>query len=317
MRIIFFGSPREAVPALRALVDAGHEVVAVYTRPDAVAGRSKLPEATPVKAEALRLGLRVETPGSLRGPEAGAQLTRLDARAFVVASYGRLLPPAVLALPQLGALNIHPSLLPRHRGPSPVATAILNGDPVTGVSIMLLDEGMDTGPVLAQSEPVPIGRNDTSATLTAELFEIGAALLVRTLSRWERKEISPVPQDASRATTTRLLERGDGLIDWGRDASYIERMTRAYHPWPGTFTRWDGRTLKVIEAETAESERVGDAGVQASRRPGRVTQTRGGFEVTCGTGVLVVKRVQLEGRTAVGAAEFVRGYPAIGGAILN
>jgi methionyl-tRNA formyltransferase len=317
VRIVFFGSPREAIPALHVLLDAGHEVSAVYTRPDAIAGRSKLPEATPMKAEALRLGLHVETPDSLRGGEAAAKLASLGASAFVVAAYGRILPPTVLALPQLGALNIHPSLLPRHRGPSPVATAILEGDPVTGASIMLLDEGVDTGPLLAQSDPVAIGPHDTAVSLTVKLFETGAAMLAGTLAKWERKEIAPVQQDDSRATTTRLLKRTDGLIDWSRDAAYIERMTRAYHPWPGAFTRWDGRILKLIEVEPAGPGNSAPDRPGSRRRLGTATRTRDGFEIACGDGVLVVKRAQLEGRSAVGAAEFVRGYPAIDGSVLN
>lgn len=308
-RVVFFGSPQEAVPALMALVDSGHGVAAVYTRPDAVAGRSKVPEPTPVKAAAMDLGIPVETPPNLRSDQAQQRLASLAAEAFVVAAYGRILPALVLALPKLGALNIHPSLLPRHRGPSPVATAILEGDRQTGVTVMLLDEGMDTGPILAQSEPVEIGPRDTTETLTPKLFEAGAGLLVETLSRWEHGQITPRPQDGALATTTKLLSRSDGLIDWTRAADRIERMTRAYDPWPGTFTVWRDRNLKVLEVA------AGDTGARFA--PGTVFRIGEGLGVACGSGALELKRMQLEGRNPVSAVEFLRGYPAIEGAMLG
>ncbi|MBI2964919.1 MAG: methionyl-tRNA formyltransferase [Chloroflexi bacterium] len=309
-RIVFFGSPQEAVFALRSLVEANHQMAAVYTRPDSIAGRSKVPEPTPVKAAALQLGIPVESPATLRAPAEQERLASYGADVFAVAAYGRILPPAALRLPRLGALNIHPSFLPRHRGPSPVATAILDGDPHTGVTVMLLDEGMDTGPLLAQSEPVPIGARDTTGGLTARLFEMGARLLVDTLEKWERGTISPRPQDRSKATVTRLLERGDGLIDWSNPADLIERMTRAYDPWPGTFTRWGGRTLKLLEIATSEA---GGEVVQ----PGAVFTRGADMVIACGHGAIVVKRLQIEGRRAVMAAEFMRGYPSIEGAQLR
>ena len=308
-RVVFFGSPQEAVAALIALVDSGNVVAAVYSRPDAVAGRSMVPEPTPVKAAAVSLGIPVETPPGLRSEEDQRRLASYAAEAFVVAAYGRILPAFVLTLPRLGALNIHPSLLPRHRGPSPVATAILEGDRHTGVTVMLLDQGMDTGAILAQSEPIGIGPHDTTGTLTPKLFETGASLLVETLLKWQQGQISPKPQDDAFATSTKLLSRGDGLIDWTRAPDHIERMTRAYDPWPGAFTTWRGRNLKLLEVAG------GDASGQLA--PGTVFRIGEGLGVACGNGAVAVKRMQLEGRNPVGAAEFLRGYPAIEGAVLG
>jgi methionyl-tRNA formyltransferase len=309
-RVVFFGSPEEAVFALRALVEARHVLAAVYTRPDSIAGRTKSPQPTPVKLAALQMGIPVETPASLRTPEVLERLAAYGADVFAVASYGRILPAAALQLPRLGALNIHPSLLPRHRGPSPIATAILEGDRHTGVTVMLLDEGMDTGPLLAQTDPVPIDSNDTTGGLTRKLFEFGAELLVATLEKWERGAVRPQPQDEAAASVTKLLQRADGLIDWSKPAARIERMTRAYDPWPGAFTKWGGRTLKLVEVACDEA---GDEG----KRPGAVFRRDDKLCVTCGRGAIIVKRLQLEGKKSVTAAEFLRGYPGIEGAVLG
>ena len=205
-RIIFFGTPRPAAKALRALVNAGHEVNAVYSRPDRVSGRSREPRPTPVKAAAMEMGLPVYTPVNLRGDDVLKELAAIPADIFVVLAYGRILPPAILDLSPLGVLNVHPSLLPRYRGPSPVVTAIREGAPETGVSVMLLDEGMDTGPVVAQSPPVPITEADDAETLTDRLFDLGVDLLVETIPAWVRGEATAMGQDDESATVTRLVE---------------------------------------------------------------------------------------------------------------
>ncbi len=306
-RIIFFGTPRPAAKALRALVNAGHEVNAVYSRPDRVSGRSREPRPTPVKAAAMEMGLPVYTPVNLRGDDVLKELAAIPADIFVVLAYGRILPPAILDLSPLGVLNVHPSLLPRYRGPSPVVTAIREGAPETGVSVMLLDEGMDTGPVVAQSPPVPITEADDAETLTDRLFDLGVDLLVETIPAWVRGEATAMGQDDESATVTRLVEKVHGELDFGRPAIEISRAIRAYHPWPGTFTRWDGKLLKILEA-SASGETAGVPGV-ASIADGRLL-------IATGEGSLEVKRLQLEGRGAVTAAEFLRGYPAIEGACL-
>ncbi|MBI4218864.1 MAG: methionyl-tRNA formyltransferase [Chloroflexi bacterium] len=307
-RVVFFGSPREACEVLDALTLAGDQVAAVYTRSDSISGRSKTPEPTPVKRRALELGIAPETPDTLREPSVQARLRGLAADAFVVAAYGRLLPPVILKIPRMGVLNVHPSLLPRHRGPTPVATAILEGDRHTGTTIMLLDEGMDTGPILEQSNPVEIGPADTTAVLTSKLFQIGAGLLIDTLHRWERGEMTPRPQDESLATVTRILERSDGEIDWNGPADRIERKVRAYDPWPGTFTAWEGKNLKVLEAGAADRAH----GVP----PGSVVASDGIVAIATGRGLLLPRRLQLEGRKALAVDEFVRGHPQFVGARL-
>lgn len=307
-RTVFFGSPAPAAESLRRLAASGLQIAAVYTRADRVAGRSRSAAPTPVKQAAEALGIPVRTPHSLRGADARAELAGLGAELFVVVAYGRLLPPPVLSMPGLGVVNVHPSLLPRYRGPSPVVTALLDGAPETGVTVMLLDEGMDTGPVLARSEPVRITPEDTGGALTGRLFAIGTDLLLATLPRWMAGQIVPEPQDDGAATVTRLIEKQDGALDFARGAEELERAVRAYDPWPGTFTRWNGRSLKILEAALVP----GGAG-----RPGTVVVEGDRLVVATGCGGLAVSRLQLEGRRGVTAAEFRRGYPAIEGAVLG
>ncbi|MDP6822291.1 MAG: methionyl-tRNA formyltransferase [Dehalococcoidia bacterium] len=306
-RLIFFGTPRPAAKSLRALVNAGHEVNAVYTRPDRVSGRSREPRPTPVKATAMELGLPVYTPSNLRGDDAIKELAAIPADVFVVLAYGRILPPAILGLPPFGVLNVHPSLLPLYRGPSPVVTAIREGAPETGVSVMLLDKGMDTGPVIAQSSPVPITEADDAETLTDRLFAMGVDLLVETIPAWVRGDVMAMPQDDESATVTRLVEKVHGELDFVKPAIEISRAIRAYHPWPGTFTRWDGKLLKILEASASDET----GGV-----PGVVSIVDDRLLIATGEGSLEVKRLQLEGRSAVTTAEFLRGYPAIEDACL-
>ena len=307
-RIIFFGTPEPAAKALRALVKNGHEVVAVFTQPDRVSGRSRKPRPTPVNEAAVELGLPVHTPRGLRGDDVLSDLAGTAADIFIVLAYGRILPPVILALPAHGVLNVHPSLLPLYRGPSPVVTAIREGASETGVSVMLLDEGMDTGPVIAQSASVPITESDTAESLTDQLFRMGVDLLVETIPAWERGDIEAVPQDDALATVTSLVEKSDGELDFGEPALHITRATRAYHPWPGTFTHWDGKLLKILEASVS--------GTGENLRPGVVSIDDGRLIIGTGEGSLDVSRLQLEGRAAVSAADFLRGYPAIEGASL-
>lgn len=311
IRAVFMGTPQFAVPALTALMDAGCDVVGVYTQPDRRSGRGRRRAASPVKQAALERGLPVFQPTSLRRDAAArAQLAALEPHLIVVAAYGLFLPPDTLRLPPLGALNIHPSLLPRYRGPSPVAAAILADDAATGVTVIQLDEGMDSGPILAQYE-TPICAAETADTLTARLFEMGAALLADVLPKWRSGDIAPAPQDESGATITRLLSREDGAIDWHMTAAQIARQARAYHPWPGSFTHWRGRLLKVLKCSPLQSD--------ADSPPGRVIALPDGVGVgvATGEGVLALRRLQLEGRQAVGASEFVQGYGDFVGSTLG
>ena len=304
MRIVFMGTPDFATPVLHALVDAGHDVAAVYTRPDRRAGRGKRLTAPPAKRAALELGLSVRQPTSLRRDEdAQRGIRQLAPDAIVVAAYGLFLPPDTLRAPSLGCVNIHPSLLPRYRGPSPVVSMLLDGDESTGVTLMIPDEGMDTGPILAARETA-ISEGEDAPALTARLFEMGADLLVETLPAWERGEVLPRAQDDAQASVTSLVRREHGEIDWRRSASQVERMTRAYRPWPGAFTTWRGSVLKVVDARVRESGPDGDV-----PPPGRVVAlSDGGVGVQTGDGVLELSRVQLAGRGASDARDFTRGY---------
>ena len=308
-RVVFMGTPGFVVPVLDALQDSPEvEVAAVYTPPDRRRGRGQTYEASPVKQRGQELGIPVEQPRTFRDADVVAQLESYRPDVIVVAAYGRLLPPEVLAIPRFGCLNLHPSLLPRHRGPAPVAGAILAGDDITGVSLMLLDEGMDTGPIIAQRERA-IGPSDDAAGLTETLFADGAALLVETLPGWTDGSIAAATQDGNLATYTNKLERADGLADWRLSAETLARRQRAYAPWPGLYTRWEGKELKLLDVAPAHG---------AEAAPGLVTDAEGArIAIGTGTGLLEVRRLQIEGRRATDAEDFLRGYPQLIGAQLG
>ena len=306
------GTPTFAVPVLAGLTGLdGCEVAAVYTPPDRPAGRGRRAQSSPVKQFALEQGIPVHQPSSLRSAQAQAELAALEPDAIIVAAYGKLLPPPVLELAPLGCLNIHPSLLPRYRGPSPVATAILEGDQVTGVTLMLLDEGMDTGPLIAQTE-YQLGGNETVEGLTETLFSLGGKLLHESLPRWQAGQLSAVPQDDSLATVTRKLERADGLADWTLTADQLERRARAFTPWPGLFTNWNGMGVKLVEVAILPAGSHG-------QNPGMVVATEDPVApaaVITKQGLLGLKTMQLDGRRAVPISDFLRGAPGFIGAQL-
>lgn len=310
LRVIFMGTPAFAVPALDALLDANCDIIGVYTQPDRRSGRGRRLTAPPVKQAAIERGLPVFQPLSLRhDEEARRHIASLAPDVIVVVAYGLFLPTDTLAVPPLGALNIHPSLLPRHRGPSPVATAILEGDKSTGVTIMQLDEGMDSGPIIAQRR-TPIGEEETAENLTVRLFDMGATLLADTVPLWRSGELTAIPQSEADATITRLLSREDGAIDWAQPAEQIERQIRAYHPWPGSFTHWNGKQLKVLEASFA-------LGTVEGAVPGTVCELPEGISVATGMASLLLHRVQIEGRQATDTTDFVRGYRDFVGSLLG
>jgi methionyl-tRNA formyltransferase len=310
MRIVFMGTPESSVPVLEKLCEAENcEVVAVYAPPDRPRGRGRGVEFAPVKSAAIALGLPVSQPNSFRSGEAQAELASCEPDVIVVAAYGKLLPAGVLDLPVHGCLNIHPSLLPRYRGPSPVVASILDGVSLTGISLMLLDEGMDTGPVIAQREHALDG-TEVAGELTAQLFADGADLLVETLGPWVAGSIKAVRQDETLATITRKLERSDGLAEWGLSAAELERRQRAFTPWPGLFTQWNDRSLRLVEVCAVES--LGGHNGLSVPVPGEVVAlSQKEVPVGIGTadGILGLKAVQLEGRRGVASAEFIRGYP--------
>ncbi len=299
-RIAFMGTPAFAIPALESLAASGYDLIAVYVQPDRPTGRGRQVAPPPVKVAAQRLGLTVLQPDTFKSPQAVDELRALKPDVIVVAAYGKLLPKSVLDIPPRGCVNIHPSLLPLYRGPSPVTSALLNGDSVTGVTIMLLGAGMDDGPILARTT-MPIGPSDNGITLTDKLASEGARLLLETLPKWLSGGIEPQPQDNSRATVCKKVQKEDGLIDWSSTAVEIWRRVRAFQPWPGTYTTWKGKMLKVLESSPIEGK--ADA-------PGAVVATGPGHAVavSTGDGLLALTRVQLEGRKPTTASEFILGY---------
>jgi methionyl-tRNA formyltransferase len=321
MRVVFMGTPDFAVPTLRALIEhappgllwaGGLDIVGVLTRPDKPAGRGKKMVYSPVKQFALERGLPVHQPGSLRKPEAQRLLQVMAPDAIVVAAFGQILPPEILDLPEHGCLNVHASLLPRHRGASPVAGAILAGDMETGVSIMLMDAGLDTGPVLAR-KAVPIQPGETAGELTDRLALLGAQVLVQMLPLWLARGIAPEPQDDSKATLTRLLRKEDGRLDWNQSAIQLERAVQAYTPWPGAFTTWNGQQVKVLRAR-ALSDPEGHA-------PGECFLAHEGRDAVmacaCGQGALALEVIQLEGKRALPSDDVLRGHPVLATAKLG
>ena len=308
------GSPDYVVGVLDAILALDHQVVGVYTQPDKPAGRGRSAEPTPVKSFALSKRLPVFQPASFRVDESQRELARLEPDLVVVAAYGKLLPPEVLELPAHGCLNIHPSLLPRFRGPSPVASAILQEEEPTGTTIMLLDEGMDTGPVLATRELWGWTGSATALELTEKLFEVGADMMAEVLPGWLEGAIVPQTQEHAQATSTRKLEKADGEADWTQAARELEKRCRAFTPWPGLYTTWGGKMLKVLSASVVE----GSTGTgQSGGPPGAVVSVpEHGIGVATGDGVLALSSLQLEGKRAVSAGEFLRGYPEFLGSTL-
>jgi len=308
LRLVFMGSPQFAVPPLEYLLLNGYQVAAVYTQPDRPAGRGRGLAASPVKQFAQARGMVVLEPASLKAAGVSEQLGAFDPDVIVVAAYGQILPESVLGIPRLGCVNIHPSLLPRFRGASPVASAILAGDGFSGVSIMLMDEGLDTGPILVQAQ-IPVSPRDTTGSLTARLSWLGARLLGEALVGLGRGELIPRPQNEVGATYSGPIAKEDGEINWGLPSLDIWRRVRAFNPWPGSYTRWRGRQLKVMEAVPFEgSSTIGTGEVVALGSTG--------FGVGTGGGVLAVLKVQLEGKKAMSADEFLRGQRGFIGAVL-
>jgi methionyl-tRNA formyltransferase len=300
MKTVFMGTPGFSLPALEALAELGLRIVAVYTKPDRPKGRGLRMEMPPVKQWAEARGLPVLQPSSLRKREAQEEFAGLRPDVVVVAAYGHILPKEVLEVPAKGFVNIHPSMLPLYRGTSPVVTALLDGAEATGVSLMLLDEGMDTGPLLACRED-PILAEDTAESLTGRLFQKGADLLREALPRWLDGEIAPVPQDDRQATVTRMIRREDGEADWSLPAEVLERRVRAYTPWPGLYTYWGGKQIKILSATVVTCE--GEPGLVLP-----LGQENTPIGIGTGRHVLGLRRVLLEGKRAVSATEFAQGY---------
>jgi len=307
IRTVFMGTPEIAVPSLRALLaHPDFEVVGVVTQPDRKAGRGRKLQQSPVKQAALEAEVPVLQPARLREPDAFEALAALKPDLIVVTAYGQILRPEVLDLPRYGCINVHASLLPRWRGASPITAAILAGDPITGVTIMQMDPGMDTGPVLTQRAE-PIRPDDTTASLSQRLGQLGADLLVETLPCFIEGRITPKPQPQAGVTLCRLVKKEHARIDWNRPAVEIERMVRAYQPWPVAFTTWQGQMVKIGAAAVAEGE----------AQPGEVIPRDQGVAIGTGAGLLIPLALQLPGKKMLPVDVFLRGKPDFVGAKLG
>jgi len=309
MRIVFMGTPAFAAASLRALCEAGLDVVGVVSQPARPAGRGRamMQPATALLAEERALPLM--QPEKPHAPDALATLRAWAPDVIVVAAYGHILRPAILDLPPAGCVNVHASLLPAYRGASPIPIALLAGDKETGVTIMLLDQGADTGPILAQ-RAIPILDSDTTGRLTVRLADLGAHLLIETLPAWVAGQITPQPQDERRASACPRLHKEDGVIDWSLPARQIWLRVRAFDPWPGTTTTWRGQPLKILELTPAGQSGVGPAG--------QVAALGDWPAVIAGDGqLLLLQRVQLAGKKPAQGADFARGQRDFFGAILG
>ena len=306
LRIVFMGTPEFAVPSLNALLSA-YSVVGVVTQPDRPAGRGQKLAEAPVKQAALQAGVPVLQPRRLREPDATAQLAAWAPDLIVVAAFGQILKPAVLDLPRHGCLNVHASWLPRWRGAAPIAAALLAGDATTGVTIMQMDPGLDTGPMLARRAE-PIHPDDTTATLTARLADLGAALLLETLPGYLAGTVRPAAQPADEATYAPQLKKEDGHLDFTQAADALERRVRAFTPWPGAFALWAGQPLRVLRATAATA---------GAGQPGQVSVGERGPVIACGSGSLVLLEVQPAGKRPMAAADFARGARGFVGAQLS
>ncbi len=308
LHIVFAGTPDFSVPALDALLASGHQVTAVYTQPDRPAGRGRKLTPSPVKARALEHDLPVYQPVSLKDAQEQQRLADLAPDVMVVVAYGLLLPPAVLAIPRLGCVNIHASLLPRWRGAAPIQRAILAGDQESGVTLMQMEKGLDTGPMLATVR-CPIADDDTAQTLHDRLATLGAEALVPTLERLDRGDIVPQPQDDNQACYAAKLDKAEAVLDWQRPAIELERQVRAFNPWPVAQTGFKGEVMRVWQARRLDETH--------SAPPGTVLRAgKAGIDVAAGSGVLRLLQVQLPGKRPMDAAAFVNAR-AVDGVVLG
>jgi len=308
-RIVYMGTPEFALPPLRALHQSGERMAAAVTQPDKAKGRGMKRSPPPVALLAREMGIPVIQPRRVSEEAFLSEMRALEPDLFVVAAYGKILPPALLAIPRLLALNIHGSILPKYRGAAPIPWAILCGEEKTGVTIMRMEEGLDTGDMALQEE-VPIKPDDTSVELGARLSEVGARLIVEAVARLHRRDLRFTPQDDSRATMAPMLRKEDGEIRWSSPSREIRDRIRAFCPWPGAYTRLGGKLLKIWRARILPAT----AGIP----PGTVSGSpRGTLWVQAGDGIVILDEVQLEGRMRLPAATFLRGRPMAPGTRLG
>ena len=299
MRVIFMGTPSFALPILRAIHKSNHEVIGVVTQPDRPRGRGRKLGISPIKELAMGLRIPVMQPETTKDEVFMGEVKRMSPDLIVVAAYGRMLTRDLLDIPTLGCINVHASLLPKYRGASPIQWAIVNGERRTGITIMKMDEGMDTGGILLARE-VEIGDEDTAQSLHDRLAQVGASLIIKAMDKLNRGTLRPIPQDHREATYAPPLRKEDGLIDWSQDARDIFNRIRGFNPWPGAFTYFKGLRLKIFSGEII-NEDVGE-------RAGKIVKSGSeGVEVTTGKGSLLIKEVQLEGRKRMSIREFLIG----------
>lgn len=303
MKIIFMGTPDFAVGTLEALIEAGHEVVLAVTQPDKPKGRGKEMQFTPVKECALKYNIPVYQPRRVREPECIEELRQYKADIMVVVAFGQILPKEILEMPPYGCVNVHASLLPKYRGSAPIQWAIINGEEVTGVTTMQMDEGLDTGDMLLKIE-IPIEPKETGGSLFDKLATAGAKLCVETLEGLKNKTITPVPQGETTTAYAKMLDKQLGNIDWNQSAIEIERLIRGLTPWPSAYTDWNGKVMKIWDAEVVAGE--SDIGCE---NPGTIVKVeKDAFYVQTGEGLLKICELQIPGKKRMDAGAFLRGY---------
>lgn len=301
MKIIFMGTPDFSVGALEALVVAGHEVVLAVTQPDKAKGRSGQVQYPPVKECAQKYGIPVFQPVKVKTPEAVEELRKYEADVFVVAAFGQILSKEILTMPRFGCVNIHASLLPKYRGASPINWCIINGEQETGVTIMQMDEGVDTGDILT-TVTVPIAQDETAESLFEKLSKEGAKLIVDTLPKLERGELTPIKQDEAKSSHTKMMQKSLGKIDWQKSAVEIERLVRGLNSWPSAYTYMNGKSVKLWRCAVADNDFDG------MERAGELMNvTKNTIEVACGRGILQICELQLEGKKRMDTKTFLLG----------
>ena len=299
MKVIFMGTPDFAVGALEAIIKAGHEVTLVVTQPDKPKGRSGAMQFPPVKECAVKYNIPVFQPVKIKTPESVAELKKYEADIFVVAAFGQILSKEILDMPRLGCVNIHASLLPKYRGAAPINWCIIDGEKETGVTIMKMDVGLDTGDMLT-SKVVPIDKKETAGSLFDKLAICGADLIVDTLPKLERGEITPVKQDETLTCYAKMMDKSLGEINWTRKAEELERLIRGLNPWPGCFTFVNGKSLKLFDADVVETS--------TKSNPGEVIEvTKDAIIVSCGENALRINELQLEGKKRMDTKSFLLG----------
>jgi len=310
MKVIFMGTPDFSVGVLEALVGAGHEVVLAVTQPDKPKGRGGKMQYPPVKEKALEYQIPVFQPKKVRNPECIKELRKYEADVMVVVAFGQILPKEILEMTPYGCINVHASLLPKYRGAAPIQWAVINGEKVSGVTTMQMDEGIDTGDMLLKTEVV-LDEKETGGSLHDKLSAAGAELCVRTLKAVKEGTVTPEAQGESTTEYARMLEKSLGSIDWKQSAESIERLIRGLNPWPSAYTEWDGKVMKLWEAEVEKEQ-------ETVASPGTVTAVeKDGFRVQTGQGTLKVLALQIPGKKRMDAGAFLRGYPMSPGMVLG